>query len=214
MCVVGLEVVGLDGFALDADGEQGHRDRKARAVLAGRAVHQGGHAVLGQGVQYPAVLGRALQDDLPVGSDHAVGSLAVGQDRPQLVRVAVAHHPPELRTVRRVGERDTHVAHAGQLHVQPVQLVVGLVAEVEDGVQPETREERGVLGRGVCQVTTAVEPSVPHPAAVRGGQAAHVTEIADTRQFGLRRRGLRQLLRHGHSWRLCHRRVSPVGPLS
>ncbi|CAM5574089.1 Acetylornithine/succinyldiaminopimelate aminotransferase [Streptomyces glaucescens] len=55
---VGLQVVRDDRLALDPQGEQGHRHRQARPVLARRAVHQGGHAVLGEGVQHPGVFRR------------------------------------------------------------------------------------------------------------------------------------------------------------
>ena len=117
----------------------------------------------------------------------------------QLVEVAVADHLPELGAVGRVGERQVHIAHAGQLDVRALQPLVGRVAEVEDRVQAQRGEERGVRLGGVGEMTAAEEPPVPHPPAVHGRQAAHVAEVAHSGQLGLCRRDLRQLLRHGGS---------------
>jgi len=61
-----------------------------------------------------------------------------------------------------VGERDVHVPYARQLDIQAVELLVGRVAEVEDRVQPQRRQERRVLGGGVREVAAAEEPSVPY----------------------------------------------------
>ncbi len=178
------------------EGEQGDGDGDAGAVLARRAVHQRGDAVLGHRVQHLAVLGRALLDDRAVGTDHPVRRLAVAEDRAQLVQVAVADHRPELGAVRRVGQRQIHVPHAGQLDVRPLELLVGGIAEVEDRVQAQGREERGVrLGR-VREMAAAEQPSVRHPPAVHRRQAAHITEVAHSGQLGL---GRRDLLRHGGS---------------
>lgn len=161
------------------------------------------------------MFGGAVLDDRAVGVDHPVRSLAVRQDRAQLLDVAVAHQPPELRAVRGVGERNADVPDARQLHVETVELVVGGVTEVEDRVQSEPGEEGGVGLGGVGEVTAAVEAPVAHGAAVDGRQPADVAEVADTGQVDVRRLGTgrRDLwqLRHKGSWGVGRRRRSPTG---
>lgn len=160
---VRLQVVLYDGLALDAQSEQGDGDRQARAVLPGRAVHQRRDTVLGERVQDPGVLRRALRHNQAVGVDHPVGALAVGQDAPQLVEVSVTDHLPELGAVGRVAQRQVHVAHARQLDVRAVELLVGRVTEVEDRVQAQRGQERGVLPGGVREVAAAEQ----HPCRTR-----------------------------------------------
>lgn len=170
-------------------------DSPARSLPHG-AVHQRGHAVLGQRAQHLGVLGRALLDDRAVGADHPGRGLAVAEDRAQLVEIAVADHLPELTAVRRVGQRKIHVPHARQFDVRALQLLVGRIAEVEDRVEPQGGEERGVLLRGVGEVAAAEQVPVAHSSAVRGGQATHVAEVAHSAELGL---GRRDLLGHGGS---------------
>ncbi|BBJ39778.1 hypothetical protein SSPO_024960 [Streptomyces antimycoticus] len=149
-------------------------------------------------------------DDPPVGADHALLGPALGEQLAQGVQIAFAHHRPEPGAVGRVGQRQIDVPDPAERDVRALQLDVGGVAEVEDGVQAEPVEEGRVRLGGMGEMAAAEQYAGPHTAAVGSRQSAEITEVAYPHQlsFGLGDLRRLRLLRHGLSFTIGRRRGS------
>ncbi len=214
---LGEGVVGRDHLGRHAGDRQGECHHHAGAVLAGRAVHQGGAVRLGDGAQRGHHRVRPLFQVAQVGRHHrpVVGGQPLTLPGQRLRRGRLIHPRPgrqlgPVADAERVGVQrqvvDHHVRLVGQ-RAGPVPVDLDVGAQVHHPAHAQAADQVPDVGLGeVTEVRRADQHAGPDRPPVRGGQAADVAGVDPALQLD----PVRLVDRHGPT--LANRPEPPGRP--